>query len=148
MTLAYAQVRPWRNLNPGDLRLAPEWQWDGQVGIDHAPGGPFAIFGTAIMGWRALARNLLTYFEIHGLVTVEEICDRYAPPADHNDTSTYTSIVAHIAGVSPTATLDLREAAQMDDVCRGIAVAEGGARLPWDASERAAGVKLALSGEA
>jgi hypothetical protein len=124
-----------------------EGQWSGQVGIDHAEGGPFAIFGTAIMGWRALARNLLTYFEVHGLVTVEEICDRFAPPEDHNDTSTYTSIVAHIAAVSPTTTLELREAAQMDAVCRGIAVAEGGARLPWDASERAAGVKLALSGD-
>lgn len=128
----------------------PEGQWSGQVGIDHAPGGPFAIFGTAIMGWRALARNLLVYYEIHGLVTLEEICERWAPPKDNNDTEAYTKVVCKVSGFWPTVTLDLRNELEMDKVCAAIAQAEGGsnpdgsALLLWDASERLAGVRLAL----
>lgn len=137
--------RPWRNNNPGDLRcLSGSQKWDGQVGVDNGPGGPFAIFTNRTMGWRALAVCLLTYFEQHCLDTVDAICDRWAPPSDGNDTSAYTALVAAKVGVTRFEMVDLRDEATLTGLCAAIALAEGGARLPWIEDERTAGIRLAL----
>lgn len=141
----WMHLRPFRDQNPGDLRILPHSeQWQGQAGIDWAPGGPFAIFSDLTMGWRALAECLLTYYRIHGLCTVEDICDRWAPPADHNDTSAYTALVAHQLGVEPTTVIQVDDLAVLVDLSAAIALAEGGARIPWDPAVREAGCKLAL----
>lgn len=141
----WTHLRPFRNKNPGDLRILPNGeQWEGQVGTDWALGGPFAQFFSLTMGWRALAECLLTYYRIHGLCTVEDICDRWAPPADHNDTSAYTATVAQRMAVEPTTVIQVDDLAVLVDLSAAIALAEGGARIPWDPAVREAGCKLAL----
>lgn len=143
---SWANVRPWRNNSPGDLRPLPNGElWSGQTSVDHAPGGPFVIFTSRMMGWRALALNLLAYQDKHNLRTVAQWCNRWAPPADHNDTSAYTALVARSMGVNPDKPQDLHDLKTIVAACAGIALAEGGARIVWDASERLGGVRLALA---
>lgn len=142
----WTDVRPWRNANPGDLRVLPgSDMWEGQVDIDYAPGGPFAIFKHRIYGWRALAKCLIAYKDLHGLDTVRGIVDRYAPPVE-NDTTSYADFVCGRMGVKPDDVVDVRDPKTLDALCSAIAVMEGGARIPWPAGERAEGVKMALGG--
>lgn len=138
-------MRPWRNNNPGDLRtLPPPEQWDGQVAIDDSPGGPFAIFASRVMGWRALGVCLLTYQRSHGLRTVAQIIGRWAPPADNNNTDSYVNFVCDHMGVTPNAPLDLGNAEVLQDLAEAIADQEGGLQIVWPENEISAGVRLAL----
>jgi hypothetical protein len=135
--------RPWRNRNPGDLRTLPAGQhWAGQSGTDTSPGGPFAIFGTRVDGWRALATNLLAYGDIHGLHTVRGIVGRFAPALE-NDTGGYISLVCGQIGRGPDQTISVHDEPTMLVLVKAIALAEGGARLAWPAGEIVAGVRLA-----
>lgn len=140
---AWMFERPWRNNNPGDLRCLPTGKWDGQTGADDRAGGPFAIFVSRRMGWRALAVCLLTYFERHGLNTIDGIIDRYAPPVENN-TEGYKQLVCSQLGVTQAAVIDPREPDVMLALVSAIAVAEGGSRVLWPADEKLAGVQLAL----
>lgn len=149
MIPVYAHVRPWRNNNPGDLRtLSGGEKWDGQIGIDNDPGGPFCIFETRVMGWRALAKLLLTYYDVHGLKTIRDIVGRFAPAADGNDEDSYVACVARSVGSAPDFDLYLHNDFMMLHLCEAIAIMEGGARIPWDHVELEQGVALALSGTA
>ncbi|WP_223880896.1 hypothetical protein [Roseococcus microcysteis] len=77
------QSRGYRNRNPGNLDYHPSINWQGQIGRgDHwlpVAQQRFAAFETHEHGIRALARNLVTYQERHGLNTVRGIINRYAP---------------------------------------------------------------------
>lgn len=137
--------RPWRNCNPGDIRTLPAGElWDGQTGVDTLPGGPFAVFASRVMGWRALARNLLSYQELHGLRTVTALVNRWAPPSDGNNTGSYVALVAAAMDVAPLELLDLRDLDMLIAACRAFSLAEGGARIPWDPMERRKGCLMAL----
>ena len=145
---AWVQLRPWRNRNPGDLRtLAHGEMWDGQTGIDAGAGGPFCIFADRVHGWRALAKLLLAYQRLDGCKTLQELCTRFAPQTENN-TPAYIRTVSMHAGVTPTNALDLRTAPSdvLEDICLGIAIAEGGSRIDWPSDELCAGVGLALQG--
>lgn len=137
-------MRPWRDCNPGDLRClpAPE-RWEGQAGVDDAPGGPFAIFSDRTKGWRALAVCLLTYQDVHGLRTVRQIINRWAPPSDGNPTSAYAAFVAGWMGVRPDADVDLHHGPTMLGLVTAIATEEGGAQIKWPAAEKVAGLREA-----
>jgi len=137
--------RPWRNNNPGDLRCLPNGQkWNGQTGVDTAPGGPFAIFENRTMGWRALAVCLLTYFEKDGCYTVDRIIDRYAPPTDNNNTAAYVALVCGQIGAQPNSAVNPRSPATMLALIGAIALAEGSARIQWPAAEKVSGMQIAL----
>ena len=140
----WANVRPWRNNNPLDLRClnAPE-RWGGQVGIDDSPGGPFAVFADRAMGWRAGAVCLLAYQDLHGLRTVRGIIDRWAPPSDNNPTDAYVEFVAHRLGVQPDTTIDLHDGMTMLGLVTAISVEEGGAEIRWPQSEKVSGLQAA-----
>lgn len=136
--------RPWRNNNPGDLRsLGGKTVWDGQIATDLGPGGPFARFVTRTMGWRALAVCLLTYSDVHGLKTINQIIDRYAPPIENN-TVAYKSLVSKHLGIGLDESTDLHKPEVMTAFVAAIAIAEGGARIVWPLDEQAVGVNLAL----
>lgn len=144
---AWTRLRPYRNNNPGDLRILPAPQkWDGQTGTDLDPGGPFAIFVSQTMGWRALGVCLLTYYDKHGLNTVETICNRWAPLEDGNDTTAYAGQVSGYMEVDPTAVIDMHDADTLRTLATGIALCEGGASIQWDEDEKELGLALALGG--
>lgn len=144
---AWTDLRPWRNNNPGDLRvLSGDQMWDGQTDIDWGVGGPFAIFSTRQMGWRALAVCLLTYYTVHGICTIQDIVERYAPGLENN-VEDYVDIVCGKTGWGPNIILSLESGTTMGTLCYGIALAEGGARILWPAAEHDAGIALALEGK-
>ncbi|MEJ6477023.1 virion protein [Pseudoalteromonas piscicida] len=81
-----------RNNNP--LNIEAGENWVGLVGTD----GRFAIFETAEYGIRAAARILRTYANKYGIVNIDGIINRWAPPTE-NDTANYIEFVSKRAGV-------------------------------------------------
>ena len=85
-----------RNNNPGNIRRGTA-DWLGMVSGDDQE---FVTFSHPVYGIRAMARVLKNYQRIHGLKTVREIINRWAPPVE-NDTGAYVEHVAKSLGVDP-----------------------------------------------
>jgi hypothetical protein len=79
-----------RNKNPTNIRYNKANAWDGQTGQDLTG---FAKFESAHFGIRAGAKLLKNYQSKHGLNTIEEIINRWAPPIENN-TSAYVEHVS------------------------------------------------------
>lgn len=90
------QTRGERNNNPGNIRKDPT-VWKGEVPSADAS---FEAFDNAEDGIRALAKILIVYQRKHGLKTVRQIINRWAPPVENN-TSAYVDAVCAEMGVSP-----------------------------------------------
>jgi hypothetical protein len=112
-----------RSNNPGNIRHSNEFTWNGQTGVN---GKGFCIFDTCENGIRALAKNLLTYFDKHGLDTVTGIVTRWAPP-NENDTAAYIKSVAGTLGVAADRVLDLHDVSTLGSLCAAMARQENGA---------------------
>lgn len=92
-----------RNNNPGNIVRTSE-RWQG-MSADQSRDSRFVVFDSPIWGLRALARILRTYHS-RGLVTVQQIIGRWAPPIE-NDTGAYIGAVAQAIGVSPAQPIEL-----------------------------------------
>lgn len=101
----YAAIpRSVRNNNPLNIRLSNN-KWDGKVnGSDPA----FEKFETPVYGFRAAGKILLNYQKLHGLTTIEQMINRFAPPSE-NETSSYIQHVAAELGVNANHPLQLTE---------------------------------------
>lgn len=88
-----------RNANPGNCELGEPWQ--GLLPQSQQTDGRFAIFKTAHYGLRALAKILVNYQRLHGLMDVHSMIERWAPPGE-NDTRAYAAQVASAMGITPT----------------------------------------------
>lgn len=127
-----------RNNNPGNIRAVAGVNWQGQTGVDDAG---FCTFDTAHNGLRALAKVLLNYETKHGLRTVRQIIERYAPPTENN-TPAYEEAVAKAAGVGLDDVLD-DDAGVFDAMVAGIVQHENGTQ-PYEAADIEAAVNDAL----
>ena len=133
-----------RSNNPGNIdRTAVVWQ-----GEDRSPealkGEPrFCVFLTPQAGFRALAKTLLTYQRKHGLRTVREIINRWAPPVENN-TSAYVAQVAREVGVGATEIIRLDRQVTLQRLVTAIARHENGG-LFWTEAVIEAGVRQALA---
>ncbi|MCM8734585.1 hypothetical protein M5E06_10305 [Azospirillum sp. A1-3] len=118
-----------RNNNPGNIRVS-EIPWNGK-----APGGEggFERFNTPEDGVSALAQNLLSYQDKHGLNTIEGIINRWAPASDNNNVGAYVASVAQKTGLDPKAPLNLRDPSVMKPLVSAIIQHENG-QLPYDPS--------------
>lgn len=106
MTLALKQdsrPRGIRNNNPGNIRQGST-RWDGESEVDLDP--EFEEFETPEMGIRAMARILTNYQTRHGLSTLRQIIERWAPPAENN-TGAYVGAVARDTGIDPDAPINV-----------------------------------------
>lgn len=129
-----------RNNNPGNL-VKSDIPWDGKVaGTDSR----FESFATPEQGIAALARNLITYSNRHGLRTVESIINRWAPPKE-NQTGAYAAAVAKDLGVKPGDEIDLGNETTLLRLTQAIIRHENG-KQPYAETEIAAGVKAAMTG--
>lgn len=92
-----------RNNNPGNLEdTGVNWQ-----GLDDPRNdGRFMRFVSPEYGIRAMARVLDTYTNTHGLRTVGDIVNRWAP-VHENPTTAYVKHVANALGVGPTQPIDV-----------------------------------------
>jgi len=137
-----------RNNNPGNIRELPGGgiHWEGERTTDDDPA--FEEFETPAMGFRALARTLLTYKRRHGLDQISTIIARWAPP-NENDTQKYIAFVAKQMAADPGQVLDMEHRANLIVFCCAIARKEAGHRKNgsdwWNLEDIAAGVDLALA---
>jgi hypothetical protein len=110
-----------RNNNPGNIRISPI-NWQGKVaGVDKS----FETFADPRAGIRALAVNLRTYQNVHGLNTVRQIITRWAP-ASENDTGAYVRAVAAALGVGPDDAINLADRQTLADLVTAIIKHENG----------------------
>ncbi|MDW2743698.1 hypothetical protein [Atlantibacter subterraneus] len=131
-------VRGIRNNNPGNLEYSDSNPWVGQVGSD----GRFAKFETPEHGIRALGRNLISY-QKQGIDTVNDIINRWAPPEDNNNTSSYIQAVCAQLGVEPNQPINVSDPDTLKALCSAIIQHENGDQ-PYSAQQLSTGVNAAL----
>lgn len=131
------QPRGIRNNNPGNLRIS-NIAWQGKIqGEDKS----FETFENAEYGIRALGKTLLTYNSKHGLNTVNDIINRYAPPVENN-TNAYAEHVAKYLGVGLHEKIDVRD--RIFDLVTVIIMHENGYN-PYPTETLNRGVSMALA---
>lgn len=93
-----------RNNNPGNIRHGNDWQ-----GLaEEQPDPEFCTFVSPEYGLRAIVVILRNYDRKHGLRTVREFINRWAPP-NENDTTGYAEHVARRLGVPADEEIDVNE---------------------------------------
>jgi hypothetical protein len=117
-----------RNNNPGNI------DYRGQAGASlENPGGRFARFETAYDGLKAMARQLMRYFEGKTtgkpLQTLNEIISTWAP-GNENNTDAYIAQLSKSLGVAPNAVLNLKDPQVLSSLMNGIIHHENG-RNPY-----------------
>ncbi|ECA5826008.1 hypothetical protein EL832_10295 [Salmonella enterica subsp. enterica serovar Hvittingfoss] len=136
--IASKGARGIRNNNPGNLVYSAQG-WDGELASD----GKFSRFDTPEHGIRALAKNMRTYQNKHGLNTVAQMISKFAPPEDHNDTATYIKAVAGMMGVDPNQHIDTSDADTLTKLVNGIITVENGSN-PYTGQQISDGVLAAM----
>jgi len=131
-----------RNFNPGNIRRVPGATWDG-MNPDQSSDPDFVVFLAAEYGIRAMALILKIYAK-RGLNTVQGIINRWAPPADANNTAAYVAAVCVECGVDPTAPIDVT--ATMPNLIVGIIIHENGQNIYLPAQIEA-GISMANNGK-
>jgi hypothetical protein len=127
------------NNNPGNIRKNGT-AWHGAVaGSDPA----FVTFDRPEDGIRAMAKVLLTYQRQHGLDTIAELLERWAPAVE-NDSFAYIDDVATRLGLDPDERIDLGDRAVLAALCGAIIRHENGVQ-PYADAVLAAGVDAALA---
>lgn len=133
-----------RNNNPGNIEHQGAFRWYGELDPDPAIEPRFARFDTPAHGFRALAKNLLGYQRTHGLRTIRQIVNRWAPPVE-NETTAYVAAVARALRVHPDDPLDLGNPLWLAELAKAIATHETGGWLGWwREDDLELGVALAL----
>lgn len=91
-------TRGLRNNNPGNIRHDGT-RWQGEI----IPSTDFAFkqFKTMAYGYRAMLKLLRNYALLHHCYTIRTMVSRWAPPSE-NDTKSYITTVAKVAGIDPT----------------------------------------------
>jgi len=121
-----------RNNNPGNVERTNE-RWLGMA-ADQSADPRFIVFETPEYGLRCLLRLLINYHERHGLETLRQILNRWAPPVGRDqagetytqDTSGYVQHVARMTGFDPDERLDFLDRFVTVSVCRAIVRHENG----------------------
>lgn len=133
-----------RNNNPGNLdRTATVWRGEDRSATALASEKRFCVFETPQAGFRALAKTLLTYQNKHGLRTVRDMINRWAPPVENN-TEAYIAQVAREVGVGSREIVSLSKQVPLQRMVTAIARHENGG-LFWSEAVIEAGVRQALS---
>ena len=132
-----------RNNNPGNVERGSD-RWLG-MSADQSADGRFLVFDTPEAGIRCLMRLLINYQERHGIKTMREAINRWAPPVENNS-SAYVQHVSRLTGFDPDEPLDFLDREINVALTRAIVRHENGeptvyGRKEWypaDVFERAA----------
>ena len=119
-----------RNHNPGNIRHSQD-PWQGLAGIQSDR--EFFAFKSAIYGIRALARLLITYQDRHGLQTIGEIINRFAPRQENNTDAYIQSVVIH-SGHHSDQKLDMHKFSHLKPLVEAIIFHENG-QQPYTEAE-------------
>lgn len=127
-----------RNNNPGNIEKGDPWQG---LAKDQSGDSRFAVFESPKWGIRALARLLITYQDKHGLRTIRQIINRWAPPVE-NDTLAYAKAVAAQVGRDIDDPVDVHRYEHAEPIVRAIIQHENG-QQPYDLKTINEGLRLA-----
>ena len=105
-----------RNNNPGNIKLSND-AWKGLA--SEQKDEVFFTFAAPRWGIRAMARVLLTYQESHGLKTLAEIVNRWAPPTE-NDSAGYAKGMSRLTGFELDEPLDLQDYPLIPGITPGL----------------------------
>ncbi len=123
--------RPFRNFNPLDLRPRSHVPpWPGQVGLDTAPAGPFAIFASIPDGWCSGGLWLMMAHDLWGLTTVKAMIGTFAPWIENN-TAAYTETVCKPLGITETTPVDPHDRVLRRALMKAMAHVED-YKVQWD----------------
>ena len=124
-----AAPRGIRNRNPGNVEYNPKVKWAGLA--DPPSDGRFCRFKEDVFGLRALATVLRNYRRKHGLRTIAQIVNRWAPPTENN-TRAYQLQVAVAFNATPEYEPNLDDPAELITLTRAIVLHENGAKGSFD----------------
>lgn len=128
-----------RNNNPGNIDKGQKWQ-----GLAASqPDSRFASFISPEYGIRALARLLLTYFNVYGLDTIDGIISRWAPSVENN-TSAYARAVSKDTGFATNQVLNVSNPDTLFALAKAIIHHENG-RVSYSDEIIAQGVQMAVA---
>ena len=132
--------------NPGNIRHGDPWQ-----GLaPEQPDPEFCSFIAPEWGIRALARNLITYQDRHGLRTIRGIINRWAPPSGlrpdgtrySQETLAYAEHVSSLTGFHVDESLDIHQHSYCRPLVEAIIRHENG-QQPYPARVINRGLELA-----
>ncbi len=109
--------------NPGNIKRDEVSAWEGMTRLQDHP--KMARFSTPQSGLRALAKLLINYKKLHGLNTLSQVINRYAPPSE-NQTRLYIEDVSIRSGFFPNEHLDFEDPRVLVPVMQAIVVHENG----------------------
>lgn len=133
-------IRGERNNNPGNIRISGA-TWQGKISPN--TDGAFEQFDSPENGIRALAIILKNYQVLHGLKTVRQIVNRWAPP-NENDTGAYVNAVAGDMGVDADEAISISDPPTLQALVSAIIKHENG-RVAYDDATIGAGVQRAFA---
>lgn len=111
-----------RNCNPGNIRLG-SYRWVGE--IRPSQDNAFCQFQSMKHGYRALLRLLQNYRRKHGLKTIAEMIQRWAP-ASENNTNAYIIDVCRQMQVPSSYVIDVDDRDSMCALAAAISRHENG----------------------
>lgn len=111
-----------RNNNPGNIRISGT-TYKGEV--VPTQDRSFKQFENMVYGYRAMFMLLYTYQKKHGLNTIRQMIDRYAPPVE-NHTDNYVDAVAKSAGIGATARITTTNRDVMVPIVAAMSQVENG----------------------
>ena len=99
-----AEIRGFRNHNPGNIRHGEKW-----LGLaPEQPDSAFCTFVSPEYGIRAMGRILANYKRRYGISTVRGVIARWAPPTE-NDTEAYIRHVCAGVVAGPDEAIDVED---------------------------------------
>lgn len=104
--------------NPMNIMMSDK-KWQGEIRPTRDPQERLCTFDCMENGVRAGAKTLITYYRVHGLKTVRQILNRYAPP-EENNTAAYIDAVCERIGVQPDELLYMEKRDTVDDLVGAI----------------------------
>ena len=114
-----------RNNNPGNIDYNPLNKWKGLNPKSKELDSRFCVFISAEYGIRALMVLLRNYEKKHGLNSVRQIINRWAPTHENN-TSAYMTHVAKMMNVGLDDCLNLKDRDTLIKLARAIVTHENG----------------------
>ena len=128
--------------NPGNVMRTTQ-HWKGQ--INDLPNERRVHYSSSVLGYRAMAKTILTYYRRDHLDTVSKIVSKYAPSTE-NPTQAYILYVAHEAGFTTWSHLALEKEIVLFTLVKAMAKFEQGMYFHDDDTTIMEGVRMALNG--
>ena len=129
-----------RNNNPLNIiRSATKWQGMSETQTDKH----FVQFKTLAYGYRAAFLLIRTYMRKYGLLSIEQIIRRWAPPSENN-TAAYIRTVSEMSGIKRDAMLHWQNEAEMIALVQAMAYVENGRIVMGDSIRE--GYRMAVKG--